>query len=80
MSILELYKRQLTVAHVYGIPVRIDFRWFVVFCLSVWLIAVNLAHGGMWVGSITLQPVSELTAWILASDHYAWSVPFGFRS
>jgi Zn-dependent protease len=36
------------------------------FCLSAWLIAVNLAHGGMWVGSRTLKPVSELTAWILA--------------
>ena len=66
MSIFELYKRQITVAHVYGIPVRIDFRWFVVFFLSAWLIAVNLAHGGMWVGSRTLKPVSEVTAWILA--------------
>jgi len=66
MNILDLYKRQITVAHVYGIPVRIDFRWFVVFCLSAWLIAVNLAHGGMWVGSRTLKPVSEVTAWILA--------------
>ena len=66
MSILALYKRQLTVARVYGIPVRIDFRWFVVFFLSVWLIAVNLARGGMWVGSHTLTPVSEFTAWVLA--------------
>ena len=51
MSILTLYKRQITVARIYGIPVRIDFRWFVVFFLSVWLIAVNLARGGMpvWV-------------------------------
>jgi len=67
MSILTLYKRQLTVARIYGIPVRIDFRWFVVFFLSVWLIAANLARGGMPVGSITLQPVSEVSAWILAA-------------
>src|SRR6476660_3924852 len=67
MSVLGFYKRQLTVARIYGIPVRIDFRWFVVFFLSVWLIAVNLARGGMWVGNVTLHAVSDLTAWILAS-------------
>jgi Zn-dependent protease/CBS domain-containing protein len=66
MNLLALYKRQITVAHVYEIPVRIDFRWFVVFGLSVWLIAVNLAHGGMWVGSFTLKAVSDVTAWLLA--------------
>ncbi|HEY6804158.1 MAG TPA: site-2 protease family protein [Pyrinomonadaceae bacterium] len=66
MSVLTLYKRQITVARVFDIPVRIDFRWFVVFFLSVWLIAANLAHGGMWVGSFTLKAVSDLTAWILA--------------
>jgi Zn-dependent protease/CBS domain-containing protein len=65
MNLLALYKRQITVARIYGIPVRIDFRWFVVFFLSVWLIAVNLARGGMWVGSVTLHAVSDLTAWIL---------------
>ena len=66
MNLLAFYRRQITVARIYGIPVRIDFRWFVVFCLSVWLIAVNLARGGMWVGSVTLHAVSDLTAWILA--------------
>jgi len=66
MSLVALYRKQITVAHIYGIPVRIDFRWFVVFFLSVWLIAVNLARGGMWVGNVTLHAVSDLTAWILA--------------
>jgi Zn-dependent protease len=66
MNLLSLYKRQITVAHIYGIPVRIDFRWFVVFVLSVWLIAVNLARGGMWVGTVTLRPVSDVAAWGLA--------------
>ena len=32
-------------ARVYGIPVRIDYRWFVIFALSVWLVAINLQHG-----------------------------------
>lgn len=66
MSVFGFYKRQITVARIYGIPVRIDYRWFVVFFLSVWLIAVNLARGGMWVGSVKLLPVSTVTAWVLA--------------
>ena len=66
MNLLSFYKRQITVTRIYGIPVRIDFRWFVVFVLSVWLIAANLARGGMWVGTVTLRPVSEMAAWVLA--------------
>jgi Zn-dependent protease len=65
MSFLDFYKRRITVARVYGIPVRIDYRWFVVFFLSVWLIAVNLARGGMWVGKVNLLPVGVTSAWIL---------------
>ena len=65
MSFFDFYKRQITVAHIFGIPVRFDYRWFVVFLLSVWLIAVNLTRGGMFVGSYRLQAVSTTTAWIL---------------
>jgi Zn-dependent protease len=61
----DFYKRQITVAHIFGIPVRFDYRWFVVFLLSVWLIAANLTRGGMFVGSYRLQAVSTTTAWIL---------------
>lgn len=66
MNFLEFSKRQITVAHIFGIPVRFDYRWFVVFLLSVWLIAMNLARGGMWVGTAILAPVSVATAWVLA--------------
>ena len=66
MRLLEFYKRQITVARIYGIPVRIDYRWFIVFGLSVWLIAINLSRGGMWVGQVKLLPVSVTAAWILA--------------
>ncbi|HEX5889145.1 MAG TPA: site-2 protease family protein [Pyrinomonadaceae bacterium] len=65
MGFSDFYKRQITVAHIFGIPVRFDYRWFVVFLLSVWLIAVNLTRGGMFVGSYRLQAVSTTTAWIL---------------
>jgi Zn-dependent protease/CBS domain-containing protein len=66
MNVVNIFKRQITVAHIFGIPVRFDYRWFVVFLLSVWLIAVNLAQGGMWVGSVKLLPISAGLAWILA--------------
>ena len=63
MNFFGFYKRQITVAHIFGIPVRFDYRWFVVFILSVWLIAVNLGRGGMFVGSFRLQPVGPAAAW-----------------
>ena len=66
MNIAGFYKRQITVAHIFGIPVRFDYRWFVVFFFSVWLIAMNLSRGGMWVGSYKLLPVGGAAAWGLA--------------
>jgi len=66
MKLAEIFKRQITVAHIFGIPVRFDYRWFIVFVLSVWLIAMNLSRGGMWVGSFKLMPVSVTVAWLLA--------------
>src|ERR1700752_3784217 len=66
MNLADFYKRQITVAHIFGIPVRFDYRWFVVFFFSVWLIAMNLSRGGMWVGSYKLLPVSVAAAWGLA--------------
>ncbi|HEX8844783.1 MAG TPA: site-2 protease family protein [Pyrinomonadaceae bacterium] len=60
MEIGKLIHRQISVARVYGIPVRIDYRWFVVFGLSVWLVAANLQNGIRG-----LPPVDALTAWLL---------------
>jgi Zn-dependent protease len=65
MSVADFYKRRITVAHIFGIPVRFDYRWFIVFLLSVWLIAANLARGGMWVSQVQLMPVSTTASWIL---------------
>ncbi|MDT4968503.1 MAG: hypothetical protein QOJ64_3240 [Acidobacteriota bacterium] len=61
MNISKLIHRQISVARVYGIPVRIDYRWFVVFAISVWLISVNLQAGIRG-----LPPVAAITAWVLA--------------
>ncbi|MEJ7712279.1 MAG: hypothetical protein WKF84_21070 [Pyrinomonadaceae bacterium] len=42
MKFTEIYRRQIQVARVYGIPVRIDYRWFLVFALTVWLISAQI--------------------------------------
>ncbi|MCP9495060.1 MAG: site-2 protease family protein [Pyrinomonadaceae bacterium MAG19_C2-C3] len=39
MKAFDFLKRQIEIARVYGIPVRVDYRWFFVFAASVWLIA-----------------------------------------
>ena len=65
MGFPEFFKRQLTIARVYGIPVRIDYRWFAVVALSVWLIASNLQSHAMQLGNVRLPPLAPATAWIL---------------
>ncbi|HKC64664.1 MAG TPA: site-2 protease family protein [Pyrinomonadaceae bacterium] len=61
MNVWKLIHRQISVARVYGIPVRIDYRWFAVFALSVWLISLNLQRG-----IHDLPPVEPISAWLLA--------------
>jgi Zn-dependent protease/CBS domain-containing protein len=39
MKFLEFFKRQLLITHIYGIPVRIDYRWFFVVIVMSWLMA-----------------------------------------
>jgi Zn-dependent protease len=71
MSITAFLHKQITVARVYGIPVRIDYRWFLVFALCLWLIAYNLQHGGMRLpvqkGPGALPPMDTLTAWFYSA-------------
>jgi Zn-dependent protease/CBS domain-containing protein len=62
---VSFYKRKITVARVYGIPVRIDYRWFVVFALSVWLVANNLHRAPIQLPGILMPPLDAVTAWIL---------------
>ncbi|HEX8250940.1 MAG TPA: site-2 protease family protein [Pyrinomonadaceae bacterium] len=42
MNVIEFSKRQLLVAHVFDIPVRVDYRWFGVLILISVLTAVNI--------------------------------------
>jgi Zn-dependent protease len=65
MRLTQLFNQQLTIVRVYGIPVRIDYRWFAVFALSVWLIASNLQSHTLQLGNVQMPPLRSLTAWIL---------------
>ena len=65
MRFPEFFKRQLTIACVYGIPVRIDYRWFAVVALSVWLIASNLQSHVLQLGNVGVPPLAPATAWVL---------------
>jgi Zn-dependent protease len=60
VNIGKLIHRQISVARVYGIPVRIDYRWFVVVGVSVWLVSMNLQRGIRG-----LPPVEPVAAWLL---------------
>jgi Zn-dependent protease len=60
VNIGKLIHRQISVARVYGIPVRIDYRWFVVFVVSVWLVSMSLQRGIRG-----LPPVEPVVGWVL---------------
>jgi len=42
MRFLEFFKRQVLVAHIFGIPVRVDYRWFFVLALMSWITASGI--------------------------------------
>ena len=65
MRLTQLFSRQLTIARVYGIPIRIDYRWFAIVALSVWLIASNLQSHDLQLGNVHLPPLPPATAWML---------------
>lgn len=65
MSIAGFFKKSITVAKVFGIPVRIDYRWFAVVALSVWLISSNLQGNVIHLGNVRLPPLDPATAWLL---------------
>jgi len=65
MSFKDFFKRQILVARVYGIPVRIDYRWFLIFALSVFLIASNLHKSTLQLVTFRLPPTDVFSAWVL---------------
>jgi len=65
MTFRGFFKRQILVARVYGIPVRIDYRWFIVFAMSVALIAPNVRKHPLQLGTLLLPPMGDFMAWTL---------------
>ena len=65
MRLTQVFKRQFKIARLYGIPVRIDYRWFAVVALSVWLIENNLQSHAMQLANVEMPPLPAATAWIL---------------
>jgi Zn-dependent protease len=61
MTFARVFKRQIQVARVAGIPVRIDYRWFLIFALSVWVIAVSFEEGTSTARRIKVE---QATAWV----------------
>ena len=64
MNLLGLFRRQIQVARVFGIPVRIDYRWFVVFALSAWVLAFSFKHGTLTTQTVQLGEVASWAAGI----------------
>ncbi len=42
MRIVQFFKNQLLVTHISGIPVRVDYRWFVVLVIMSWVTASSI--------------------------------------
>ncbi|HVF57606.1 MAG TPA: site-2 protease family protein [Pyrinomonadaceae bacterium] len=61
MKFLDFFKRQIQVARVSGIPVRIDYRWFAVFGVTMWLLATVFTEGSQRIEALEAGP-----AWAVA--------------
>jgi Zn-dependent protease len=59
------FKRQILIARVFGIPVRIDYRWFIVFAMSVALIAANVRKYPLQLFKFTIPATGDFLAWTL---------------
>jgi Zn-dependent protease len=67
MNLLGLFRRQIQVARVTGIPVRIDYRWFLVFALSAWVIAVMFREGTPMTHGVRLGAGAAWVAGVLTT-------------
>src|ERR1044072_1022270 len=62
MTFRNFFKRQILVARVFAIPVRIDYRWFLVFAMSVALIAANVRKYPLQLSGLVIPPACDFLA------------------
>jgi Zn-dependent protease len=43
MKLIEFFQRQLLITRIYGVPVRVDYRWFIVLIIMSFLTAENIS-------------------------------------
>ncbi|HEY0078410.1 MAG TPA: site-2 protease family protein [Pyrinomonadaceae bacterium] len=67
MKFLSFFQRQIQVARVAGIPVRIDYRWFLVFALSAWVIATSFERGTSTVRGVHLDAGAAWLAGVITT-------------
>jgi Zn-dependent protease len=67
MLFMNFFRRQIQVARVAGIPVRIDYRWFLVFALSAWVIAASFREGTTITQYVRLGTVAAWVAGVLTT-------------
>ncbi len=59
---LKFFTRKLLVTHIYGIPVKIDYRWFLVLGLLSWFVAQTIPNSliGSFFGKFSLGLITVL--------------------
>ena len=65
MKYSNILHRQVRVARVFGIPVRIDYRWFAVFAITTWLMAYTFINVDAGIGGVRL--LTPAVAWVTAA-------------
>ncbi|HZI17697.1 MAG TPA: site-2 protease family protein [Pyrinomonadaceae bacterium] len=64
---MGFFRRQIQVARVSGIPVRIDYRWFAVFALSAWVVAAAFEQGTLLTQFVKLGTGAAWAAGVLTT-------------
>src|SRR5204863_322111 len=71
MNLRAIFKRQILVARVSGIPVRIDYTWFIVFAMSVALIAANVRKYPLQLGTFIIPPTGAARGHLETEREYS---------
>ncbi|MFN3330634.1 MAG: M50 family metallopeptidase, partial [Pyrinomonadaceae bacterium] len=74
-NFLKFFKRRLSIARIYGVPIVIDYRWFIVLVLASWLTAVNLPFAGNQIIQLGLGLLTTLLFFfsiLLHEVSHAW--------